>query len=261
MRKIIAGLLAVVLLCGCTAGSGPEGTSASVHREAMLESSETTVPVSVETEPSTQIPAETEMPTTEQTESPATEPVSEPADTDFALITDYIPTARIELAYATEDNFSGVVIYDFTDAYLRYGTLKKLMSAAQMLAEYGYGLVIWDAYRPVYGQQRLWEAYPNAAYVSTPGTGVQSHCRGVAVDLTLYDLQTGELLEMPTGFDDFTAYADRNYSDNSAAAAANATLLETIMAECGFKPYSAEWWHFSDTNSYDIEYEFDPAEK
>jgi len=67
------------------------------------------------------------------------------------------------------------------------------------------------------------------------------------------------LLEMPTGFDDFSSLADRDYSDCSAQAARNCALLEGIMERCGFKPYSAEWWHYSDTNSYPIEESFDPA--
>lgn len=230
---------------------------------------EETVPTTVPTEPTSECVLETEQETTEETTEETTQPqpettapttpLPEPENTDFVRILDYIPTSVEALAYATEDNFTGVRIYDFTEAYLRHGTLQKLREAALRLEALGYGIVIWDAYRPVYGQERLWEAYPNAAYVSPPGTGTQSHCRGCAVDLTLYDLESGEYLEMPTGFDDFSRYADRDYSDVAAEAAANARLLEQIMADCGFKPYSAEWWHYTDTDSYEIEYTFDPA--
>lgn len=258
MWKRIALLLAAVslLLCGCMTVRLPA-------EEPEIPSSETAQPTT-EIEETT---GEATEPCSEETEAPTetsgvtTKPIPELTDTDFARITDYIPTAQVALAYATEANFTGVKIYDFTEAYLRYGTLKKLMRASEMLEVYGYGLVIWDAYRPVYAQERLWEAYPNAAYVSPPGTGSQTHCRGLAVDVTLYDLESGELLEMPTGFDDFSSYADRDYRDNSAAAAENALLLEEVMKQCGFRPYSAEWWHFSDSDSYDIEYEFDPANK
>lgn len=183
----------------------------------------------------------------------------EPEDGDFVRVADYIPGIRSELAYATVNNFTGQQIYEFTDACLRFGTVKKLASAAELLAQQGYGLVIWDGYRPVYAQEKLWEICPDPTYVSQPGTGSQSHCRGIAVDVTLYDLQSGALLEMPTGFDDFTAKADRDYGDCTAEAAKNAALLEDIMERCGFKPYSAEWWHYSDTDSYPVEYEFDPA--
>ena len=249
-RILVLCFLLAGMLCACTAGPGPSETTflPDTTTEPVSESSETEPFVESTAAETTEPAAET------------TEPAPEPEDGDFVRILDYIPTARVALAYATEENFTGTVIYDFTDAYLRYGTLKKLMQAADLLEEKGLGLVIWDAYRPVYAQQRLWDAYPDPAYVSPPGTGVQSHCRGIAVDISLYDLKTGEALEMPTGFDDFTHYADRNYSDNSEEAAENARLLEEIMTQCGFKPYSAEWWHFTDADSYEIEYDFDPAQ-
>lgn len=180
-------------------------------------------------------------------------------DEDFVRVADYISNVRSELAYSTANNFTGQQIYDFTDAYLRYGTAKKLAAASDELAKLGLGVVIWDGYRPIYAQEKLWQICPDPTFVSQPGTGSQSHCRGIAVDVTIYDLQSWDLLEMPTGFDNFTAKADRDYSDCTAEAAENALLLEDIMKRCGFKPYSAEWWHFSDTDDYPVEYEFDPA--
>lgn len=186
-------------------------------------------------------------------------PDIEPEDDDFVRILDYIPQARQALPYATADNFTGQVIYPFTDAYLRYGTTKKLVAVAQELEEQGLGLLIWDGYRPVYAQAKLFEACPDPTYVSPPGVGNQNHCRGRAVDLTLVDLKTGERLEMPTDFDDFTAYADRDYRDVSETAAANARILEEVMTKHGFKGYSKEWWHYNDTDSYPIEEQFNPA--
>ena len=184
---------------------------------------------------------------------------AQPDNDDFVRVFDYIPNVRVSLQYATEDNFTGVPIYAFTDAYLRYGTVLKLADAAEQLSAMGYGLVIWDGYRPYYAQEKLWQICPDPTYVSKPGTGSQSHCRGLAVDITLYDLKTNEFLEMPTGFDDFSALADRDYSDCTAEAAYNASLLEEVMKNCGFKPYKAEWWHYSDTDTYPVEYDFDPA--
>lgn len=183
----------------------------------------------------------------------------EPGKNDFVLVKDYILSVNECLLYATDDNFTGVKIYDFNQAYLRYGTVLKLAEAAKQLSELGYGLVIWDGYRPYYAQEKLWQICPDPTYVSKPGTGSQSHCRGIAVDITLYDLKTLEFLEMPTGFDDFSSLADRDYSDCTEEAAKNAAMLETIMKDCGFKPYSAEWWHYSDTENYPVEYDFDPA--
>lgn len=263
MKKIRAVLLAAVMLLssGCHGISVQETVPTTASELAATEG----------TEPSTAAqPTEAESLAVEATQPetvPETEPTQTPemipaelSDDTFVRAADYIPNLRVELPYATRDNFTGVRIYDFTDGYLRYGTVKKLQVAAEDLADQGYGLLIWDAYRPVYAQERLWEICPDPTYVSKPGTGSQSHCRGIAVDVTLYALASGELLEMPTGFDDFSALADRDYGDCTAEAEQNAALLEEAMTAAGFKPYSAEWWHYSDTDSYEVEYEFDPAE-
>jgi D-alanyl-D-alanine dipeptidase len=179
----------------------------------------------------------------------------EPADTDLVRVIDYAPDIAVDLRYATAENFTGQVVYDFTDAYLRYGTVKKLAEAQKTLAEQGYGLKIWDAFRPAAAQFALWDICPDGNFVADPNKGFSSHSRGSTVDLTLVALDGSEVL-MPTGFDDFTAKADRDYSDVDSEAAANAELLEEAMVQAGFRPYSKEWWHFSDTNSYDVEETF-----
>lgn len=176
----------------------------------------------------------------------------EPADEDFVRILDYIPTATQELFYATDRNFTGQVIYDFSDAYLRYGTVKKLMAVSEDLAELGLRIRIWDGFRPVAAQFTLWEICPNPTYVANPNVGFSSHSRGNTVDLTLTD-EAGKEVTMPTGFDDFTAKADRDYSDCTQEEAANAQILELLMEKHGFKGYQGEWWHFTDTDSYDVE--------
>lgn len=250
MKTTAVMLLITVLLCTLA------GCAQDIQRtQTDLRPSENrTEYPSVGTEPVTE-------PTEEQTEptTQPTEPVVEPEDGDFVRVIDYIPQIRQALAYATEDNFTGQVIYEFTDAYLRYGTVEKLAQVSEELEEQGLGLLIWDGYRPVYAQAKLFEVCPDPTYVSPPGVGNQNHCRGRAVDLTLVDLQTGEELGMPTGFDDFTACADRDYSDVSPEAAANAELLEDVMERHGFKGYSGEWWHYNDTDAYPIEEVFDPA--
>ena len=187
-----------------------------------------------------------------------TSPVTpEPADDEFVRATDYISDVLVDLKYATPDNFTGQTIYTFQDAYLRYGTVKKLASAADELRGQGYRLLIWDAFRPTSAQWKLWDVCPNAAYVSDPNQGFSSHSRGNAVDVTLAQAD-GTPAEMPTDFDDFTARADRDYSDVAATPAQNAALLETVMKKNGFKPYSAEWWHFSDETAYPVEESFVP---
>ncbi len=207
---------------------------------------------------------ETGTETTETEDSTgSSEPVEvlppEPADEEFVLIADYIPTARLEIAYATENNFTGRRIYEFTETYLRYGTVKKLKQASEKLAESGLGLIIWDGFRPVAAQARLWEIYPNASYVSHPVKGRRTHSRGNTVDVSLYDLTTGQAVPVPTEYDNFSHRADRDYNDCEEEAADNALLLEQIMEECGFAPYFEEWWHFSDSTDYPVEEDFDPA--
>jgi D-alanyl-D-alanine dipeptidase len=234
--KRLAWLLApLFLLSACSA-------------EPSTEKSEDT-PQAVIEEP---LPAEDKTPEIEPEE-----PKPEPADTDLVRVVDYAPDIAVDLRYATAENFTGQVVYDFTDAYLRYGTVKKLMAAQKTLVEQGYGLKIWDAFRPTSAQFALWEICPDGNYVADPNKGFSSHSRGNTVDLTLVALDGTEVL-MPTGFDDFTAKADRDYSDVDAASAANAELLEDAMVQAGFQPYSKEWWHFSDTDSYDVEETFEP---
>lgn len=190
----------------------------------------------------------------------ATTPYSEkavPEKTDFVLIVDYIPSIEIDLKYATYDNFTSTVIYDFSDAYLRYGTVEKLRKVQDAVSNDGYSLKIWDSFRPVEAQFKLWEICPDSTYVANPNKGYSSHSRGNTVDITLI-YRDGSEVEMPTGFDDFSTMADRNYSDCTPSAAEHALYLENIMIEYGFKPYQDEWWHFSDTDSYDVEKEFCP---
>ena len=147
---------------------------------------------------------------------------------DFVKVRDYIPDVVVELKYATSSNFAASVIYDFTDVYLRYSTVLKLMDVQAELREQGLRLKIWDGFRPLEAQEKLWNAKPDPNYVSNPVTGKNSHSRGNTVDVTLVDAE-GKELEMPTGFDDFTAYADRDYSDCTDAAARNAMLLQETM--------------------------------
>lgn len=181
----------------------------------------------------------------------------ETADEEFVRVRDYIPDIVVDLKYATEDNFTGTVIYDFSDAYLRYGTVKKLAGVQEELESRGMGLKIWDAFRPVSAQFRLWEICPDATYVANPNTGFSSHSRGNTVDITLV-YADGTELSMPTGFDDFSEKADRDYSDCDEISASNALLLENLMIEYDFKPYSGEWWHFSDQTVYEVDETFEP---
>jgi len=184
--------------------------------------------------------------------------IFQPQDRDFVRVRDYIPDLAVEMKYAFPDNFTGHAIYEFEEAWLRYGTVKKLMAVQDALRPMGLGLKLWDGFRPVAAQFKLWEILPDDTYVADPNRGFSSHSRGNTVDITLVDAFGAEV-SMPTGFDDFSALADRNYSDCPAELAANAILLENIMQENGFVGYYGEWWHFADSVRYDVETCFDPG--
>ena len=175
-----------------------------------------------------------------------------PSDDELVCAIDYIPTIYIELRYATPHNFTGQAIYDFTDAWLRFGTVKKLMAVQSTLIANGYSLKIWDAYRPSRAQFKLWDVVPDATYVANPYAGHSSHSNGGTLDITLVN-QDGSTIEMPTDFDDFSLLADRDYSDVSETASQNAQLLQQAMEGAGFIGYTGEWWHFSDCEPYPYE--------
>lgn len=183
--------------------------------------------------------------------SETTSTLPTPDDDDLVLISDYIPDAVIDLKYAATDNFTNQVIYEFEEPSLRYGTVKKLMTVQSELNKKGYTLLIWDAYRPTYAQQKLWDICPDPKYVSDPSKGYTNHCRGNTVDVSILK-SNGTAVTMPSDFDEFSKLADKDYSDVSAEAAQNAQLLEAVMEKYGFKGYNGEWWHYVDTVSYPI---------
>lgn len=181
--------------------------------------------------------------------TPSQAPTPEPGD--MVQVVDIIQDICLDIRYATAENFTGEVIYESAEAYLRRGTAEKLAKAQEELEELGYSLTIWDAWRPVAAQFALWRVCADARYVADPFNGFSGHCRGNTVDITITTLD-GESVELPSGFDDFSALADRDYTDVSEAAAANARLLEDVMTRAGFAGYSAEWWHYTDTDAYEV---------
>lgn len=181
----------------------------------------------------------------------------EPEDDEYVLVNKYIPDIYVELMYATDNNFTGVRIYGFTDAYLRYGTVKKLANVQKELKEQGYSLKIWDAYRPFEAQQKLWEVYPDPNYVANPANGMKKHNLGGTVDITMVAAD-GSIILMPTEFDDFSLKADRNYSDiDNEEAVNNVMILQNAMENNGFTGYQGEWWDYSDTVEYEA-VDFEP---
>ncbi|MGF6907490.1 M15 family metallopeptidase [Fusobacterium sp. PH5-44] len=171
---------------------------------------------------------------------------------DVVNVKDYIPNIYIDLKYATKDNFTGEKIYDFYDAYLRYGTVKKLMTVQKELNKLGYSLKIWDAYRPVEAQFKLWDAVGHdSRFVVNPTKYYSPHSLGNTVDITMVTID-GQEIEMPTEFDTFNEKADRNYNDLSPIQRKNALILENAMKNVGFQGYRREWWHYKDSVKYPV---------
>ncbi|MBI3558271.1 MAG: M15 family metallopeptidase [Deltaproteobacteria bacterium] len=163
------------------------------------------------------------------------------------------PTFAVEIRYATTNNFTGKVVYPAARCLLRKEVAQSLARVQRKLSREGLGLKLWDCYRPFSVQKQFWALVPDERYVARPiekdGKPIagSKHNRGAAVDLTLLDAQ-GQELEMPSGYDDFSERAHRDYAGASPSARANMKTLEAAMAREGFVPYPTEWWHFDALN-------------
>ena len=178
-----------------------------------------------------------------------------PAQPDSLLAPDLVelvsldPTIRLDVRYATSDNFMGAPFYDAPRAFLQRPAAEALVRVHRRLRALGYGLLVHDAYRPWHVTKMFWEATPPALrdFVADPATGSR-HNRGAAVDLTLYELATGRAVEMPSGYDEFTRRAHAEFPGGTARQRALRALLRRAMAAEGFAVYAPEWWHFDHAN-------------
>lgn len=152
------------------------------------------------------------------------------------------PRIKLDIRYATPNNFTNKAVYTSSHCFLLKETAQKIDAAQKELEPMGLGLLIFDGYRPRSVQQLFWNLVPDPRYVADPKKGSR-HNSGCAVDCTLVDAQ-GNLLEMPTDFDDFTEKAHRDYMHASPTALKNRALLEKVMVKHGFKGLPTEWWHF-----------------
>lgn len=150
----------------------------------------------------------------------------------------------VELPYASAQNFTGQVVYPKNaDAYLLEEPAHALCRVQKELKQIGLGLKIWDAFRPMSAQEQFWHICPDERYVAPPQKGGR-HTRGTTVDVTLVYLTSGEELEMPTEFDNFTEKAHRDSDACLETARENRDLLQRVMEEEGFIGLPTEWWHF-----------------
>lgn len=165
-------------------------------------------------------------------------------------------TIRLDIRYATGNNFLGTPVYSQARAFLQRPAAEALVRVHRALRTRGYGLLVHDAYRPWYVTKLFWDATPpdQHDFVADPAQGSR-HNRGCAVDLTLYDLRTGRAVRMPSLYDEFSSRAHADYGGGTAQQRRLRDLLRQAMEAEGFTVYAVEWWHFDyqDWQSYGIQ--------
>ncbi len=154
-------------------------------------------------------------------------------------------TIKFDIRYATTNNFVGEKFYTQAKAFLQRPATDALLRAHRWLKQFGFGLLIHDAYRPWYVTKMFWDATPNdkKIFVANPAVGSR-HNRGCAVDLTLYDLKTGSPVEMTGGYDEMSERSYPSYPGGTSLQRWHRDLLRTAMEMQGFAVYGWEWWHF-----------------
>jgi zinc D-Ala-D-Ala dipeptidase len=190
--------------------------------------------------------------TVQSATSPATSPAASapaplaknslPDKTKLVDLRQVDPRIRLDIRYATTNNFTHSQLYPQARCIL-HGSIAQALSQVQTdLAAQGLGLKVYDCYRPLAVQSQMWNRVLDERYVAPPSRGSR-HNRGAAVDITLVD-RTGKELPMPTDFDDFTEQAWRDSTGGPAGARHNSQTLELAMVKQGFVPLPTEWWHF-----------------
>ncbi|MFR7989054.1 MAG: M15 family metallopeptidase [Anaerovoracaceae bacterium] len=178
---------------------------------------------------------------------------------NLVRLTDLDGDFLIDLKYAGKDNFTGCIIYPFTDCYVDIHTAGQLIEVRDRAKALGFRMKIWDAYRPIRAQQKFWDLIQDDTFVAhPPDMSVlkifrNSHMNGQCVDVTLTDID-GQDIPMPSDFDDFTGRARLDWPHTGKEERRNGELLRRIMTESGFTPYDGEWWHFYDRNANPVPY-------
>jgi D-alanyl-D-alanine dipeptidase len=157
-----------------------------------------------------------------------------------------VPGILLDLRYASVNNFMGKRMYRKKTNYsfLRLPAANALAHVQKELNTMGYGLKVFDAYRPYSVTEKFWELIHDERYVANPSKG-SGHNRGIAVDLTIIDMKTKQELKMPTGFDNFTDSAHHDFMNLPEYILKNRKLLKETMEKHGFIAFQTEWWHYS----------------
>jgi D-alanyl-D-alanine dipeptidase len=154
-------------------------------------------------------------------------------------------TIKLDIRYATADNFTGRPVYTEARAFLQRPAAEALVRVSRALREKGYGLAIFDGYRPWFVTKLFWDLTPadKKQFVADPAKGSR-HNRGCAVDLTLYDLRIGREVSMPGEYDEMTERSHINYAGGTSEQRRLRDLLRASMEAEGFAVYEPEWWHY-----------------
>ncbi|HWR17059.1 MAG TPA: M15 family metallopeptidase [Terriglobales bacterium] len=181
-------------------------------------------------------------------EAMATEPPAEKGNFRKPELVELVkldPTIKLDIRYASDNNFMGTPFYSQARAFLQKPAAHALVRAHRKLKKFGYGLIIHDGYRPWYVTKMFWEGTPpeKRDFVADPAQGSR-HNRGCAVDLSLYDLKTGEEVAMPSGYDEMSERSYPNYAGGTPEERQRRDLLRKTMEAEGFTVYKFEWWHF-----------------
>ncbi len=155
------------------------------------------------------------------------------------------PTIKLDIRYATDNNFVGKKVYPEARAFLQKPAAKGVAKVHKNLRKQGLGIAIFDGYRPWSITKLFWEVTPEdkRKFVADPAKG-SKHNRGCAIDLSMYDLKSGKLVEMPSGYDEFSERASPGYTGGTLEHRANRDLLRKLMEAEGFIVNDNEWWHF-----------------
>lgn len=170
--------------------------------------------------------------------------VKKDADNRMILLRSVLPAAVMDIRYATNNNFTGEILYNQSfEVFLRKPVADSLAKVQSALEKQGFGLKIFDAYRPYDVTVKMWDLIRDERYVANPAKG-SGHNRGISVDVTIIDLATGKELDMGTGYDHFSDTAHHSFTQLPQHVLKNRELLKSIMEKHGFKALETEWWHY-----------------
>ncbi len=170
--------------------------------------------------------------------------VKKDADNRMILLRSVLPAAVMDIRYAMNNNFTGEILYDQSfEVFLRKPVADSLAKVQSELEKQGFGLKIFDAYRPYDVTVKMWDLIRDERYVANPANG-SGHNRGISVDVTIINLATGKELDMGTGYDHFSDTAHHSFTQLPQHVLKNRELLKSTMEKHGFKALETEWWHY-----------------